>query len=242
MKATHLTPVLPPEVWNPVVRSFRDWMAPCTEAPDEFMFASAFVTLGLAIGRDVYVNMGRRLYANAMVAIIGPAAIHKGTPWALIDNEVLGPDVDLGQWRLTIVRGTGSAEGLLERFMEQTPEEGAKGRSRWVLRRVPERRVLTVEEELGYFLVKSHCDATANLREITCQLWDGVDVSPPTRSRSLSGRVDADRFHKSLRALIELGIVESDPSGEYERPRFVRAKLPQNEAEDVDGRVDAFRS
>ena len=51
---------------------------------------------------------------------------------------------------------------------------------------VPERRVITIEEEMGYFLVKAHSDATANLREITCQLWgDGVDVSPPTRKRSL---------------------------------------------------------
>ncbi|MCH8827164.1 MAG: DUF3987 domain-containing protein [Chloroflexi bacterium] len=32
---------------------------------------------------------------------------------------------------------------------------------------------------------KGGSDATANLREITCQLWDGVDISPPTRNRSL---------------------------------------------------------
>ena len=160
-----------------MLSKFRDWMAPCTEAPDEFIFASAYVTLGLAIGRNVYAQLGRRLYANALVGIVGPASIRKGTPWALINDEVIAPHIDPEKWELEIVRGTGSAEGLLENFMRREADK---------LIPVPERRVLTIEEELGYFLVKSHSQATANLREITCQLWDGVDVSPPTRARSLN--------------------------------------------------------
>ena len=158
---------------------------PATEAPEEYIFASALSVAGLAIGRDVYVQMGRRLYANSLIALIGPAALKKGTPLALIDSEIIRPRIDPNDWNLKVVRGTGSAEGLLERFMEEVEETNDKGKPRKVLQPVPERRVVTIEEELGYYLVKAHSDATANLREITCQLWDGVDVSPPTRNRSL---------------------------------------------------------
>ena len=49
-------PQLPREVWNPILTLFRDWMIPATEAPEEYIFASAFTTIGLAIGRDVYVH------------------------------------------------------------------------------------------------------------------------------------------------------------------------------------------
>ena len=158
---------------------------PATEAPEEYIFASAFSVIGLAIGRDVYVQLGRRLYANSLVALLGPAALKKGTPLAQIDSEIIRRRIDPDEWNLKVVRGTGSAEGLLEQFMEEVEETNAKGKSRKVLQPVPERRVITIEEEMGYFLLKAHSDATANLREITCQLWDGVDVSPPTRKRSL---------------------------------------------------------
>ncbi len=63
-------PSLPKEVWNPILAQVRDWMMPATEAPEEYIFASAFSVIGLAIGRDVYVQMGRRLYANRLVALI----------------------------------------------------------------------------------------------------------------------------------------------------------------------------
>ena len=171
-------PALPECAWNPLLSKFRDWMMPATEAPLEYVFGSAFSIIGLAIGRDAYVQMGRRLYANSFIGLLGPAAIKKGTPSAQIESEVLIPYVDLNGWKLRIVRGTGSAEGLLESFMAVGPGDH-------VLRLVPERRVITIEEELGYFLVKAHSTTTANLREITCQLFDGVDLSPPTRNRSL---------------------------------------------------------
>ena len=75
------------------------------------------------------------------------------------------------------VRGTGSAEGLLERFMEEQEEAGEKGRPRKTLKPVPERRVIQVEEEFGYLLVKAHSQATTNLRETFCELWYGVNIS-----------------------------------------------------------------
>ena len=38
----------------------------------------------------------------------------------------------------------------------------------------------------------------------------------------LSGRVPANQFHQSIRALIRLVVLETSPSGEEERPKAVR--------------------
>ena len=173
------------KAWSPILAQIRDWVMPATEAPEEYIFASAYTLVGLSIGRDIYVQLGRQMFANSFVCLVGPAALRKGTSWALLTKGLLDNVIDPSSLNFHIVRGTGSAEGLLEQFMEEQTVTGANGRPRTVLVPVPERRVITIEEEMGYFLVKAHSDATANLREMSCQLWDGVDVAPPTRNRSL---------------------------------------------------------
>jgi Protein of unknown function (DUF3987) len=182
------SPTFPDLAWHPLLARMRDWIIPCTESPLEWVFSAAKTAVELVIGRQVYVQMGRRLYANSAQVNIGPAAEKKGTPWALLVEEVLLPYRDLvglSENTFQIAGGTGSAEGLLQMFMSEHEEERAKGAKMAVLEPVPGKRVLTIEEELGYLLVKAHSKATANLRETICQLWDGVNVSPPTRQRSL---------------------------------------------------------
>lgn len=176
--------VLPSEVWNPTFSLFRDWVQPATEAPEEYTFGTALAVVGLAIGRDAYVQIGRRVYANEYVCLLGSAGLKKGTPFALVHDEIVVPHIDDGLG-MKVVRGTGSAEGLLEAFMEEVTEKDKNGKTQKILKPVPERCVITIEEELGYLLKKAHSDATANLREMNCQLWDGVNIAPPTRSRSL---------------------------------------------------------
>ena len=161
---------LPQAVWNSALWECRKFLWPATEAPEEYIFASSYILTSLVIGRGVYVQMGRRLYVNPLICLLGRAALKKGTPWAILDSEILQPHVLPGGYGIHVVRGTGSAEGLLEQFMEESLETDSKGKTQMKLLPVPERRVITVEEEMGYFLVKAHSDATANLREITCQL------------------------------------------------------------------------
>jgi hypothetical protein len=181
-------PTFPDMAWHQLLAKVRNWIAPCTESPFEWVFSAAKTAVELVVGRRVYVQMGRRLYVNSAQVNIGPAAEKKGTPWALLAEEVLlpyGNSVGLNENNFQIARGTGSAEGLLQMFMAEREEEGAKGAKVVTLVSVPGKRVLTIEEELGYLLVKAHNKATSNLRENICQLWEGVDVSPPTRQRSL---------------------------------------------------------
>jgi hypothetical protein len=178
----------PDLAWHPLLERLRNWIEPCTEAPYEWIFSAAIAAVEVVIGRRVYAQVGRRLYANSAQVNIGAADEKKGTPWALVSNELLLPYgrlIGLDEENFCIVLGTGSAEGLLERFMVEGTETDSKGKETTKLKPVPGRRVLHVEEELGYFLTKSHNKSTTNLRENICELWDGVDVSPPTRQRSL---------------------------------------------------------
>ena len=71
------------------------------------------------MGRNVFGQLGRKFYANEYVVLIGPAAMRKGTPIALVLEEVLDGLIDPSDWNRHMVRGTGSAEGLLEQFMEE---------------------------------------------------------------------------------------------------------------------------
>ena len=182
MEAWRQIPPLPGEAWHPLHRSIREWLEPQTEAPFEYMFASAHVLLGLAIGRNAFIHAGRNTYTNEFAVLIGPPAMRKGTPIALLMGLVLDAIIDPGDWNRHTVRGTGSAEGLLEQFMEEAKEVGDRGRPRKILKPVPERRVLHIEEEFGYLLVKAHSQATTNLREPVNDDHPG-DAGSPTRGR-----------------------------------------------------------
>ena len=53
----------------------------------------------------------------------------------------------------------------------------------------------------------------------------GTWVKVRDLQQGLSGRIDARRFHGALTALIKLDVLETDPPGEDDRPKLVRAKL-----------------
>ena len=52
----------------------------------------------------------------------------------------------------------------------------------------------------------------------------GTWVQTRDLQQRLSGRIDADRFHRALRALVKLQVLEADPPDEEEKPKLLRIK------------------
>jgi hypothetical protein len=181
-------PPFPDLAWHPLLAEGRDWISPCTSAAFEWIFSAVKAVVELVIGPRVYVQMGREVRANSFQLNIGPPSEKKGTPLSLVSSKLIRPHGDLfglTEDNFEIVRGTGSAEGLLQAFMYETIEMNSRGQEISRLTPAPGRRILNVEEEFGNLLTKAHSTATQNLRDIICQLWDGEDVSPRTRKRSI---------------------------------------------------------
>ena len=53
---------------------------------------------------------------------------------------------------------------------------------------------------------------------------DGVSERVLQKQR-LSGYADADRFHRAIRALINMHVIEPSPPGEAERPKMLRVPV-----------------
>ena len=192
-------PELPEDVWEvSIFGEFREWLSPCVESPDSFIFGSALAFTTLAVGRDVFHYAGRRHCVNNYVLLVGSTAVRKGLPIANIRDEIVKPGlIDLSQWtRALILHDFGSAEGLVEAFGEWM-ESGAGRNKRRSFEPISERRILNIEEEFGNLLTKMRRRGTENLRDRLCQLWDGINIEPLTRR----DRVRAERPFYSLLAM-----------------------------------------
>ena len=178
-RAAHNIPTLHEDVWVGYFDDFRRWVSPTTEAPYEMQFGVALNLAGLSIGRTVAISYGRRLYPNFFVCLLGPTGQPRKT--TLAERHIrLGLSAFGDEEVFRIVFGTGSAEGLLEQFCD----EDKKGR----LIPAPRRRILLDENEFTYLIKKSQRQATGNLLEALINLYDGSDLTPPTRNRSIKVR------------------------------------------------------
>jgi len=111
---------LPEAAWSGPFGQWRDTVAPCTEAPHEFLYASFLVALGMMLGRNVWRSTPRPIYPNFYVLLLGQTGDSRKSTSLWFAEELLrhvGEDVQ-------IITGIVSTEGLIERLAQ---EEGTKG-------------------------------------------------------------------------------------------------------------------
>jgi hypothetical protein len=170
---------LPDQVWRDGwFRDFRDWVAPSTDGAWETVFAGAAILLGLAVGRRRAVSYGRLLYPNLFALVVGPSGrVRKSTVLSRVQAVIQAAFGDEDAIRVSY--SLGSAEGLLERFCDDTGT---------ALTARPGQRVLVSESEFTNILTKMDRTGTANLGDVLMTLYDGDDVTPQTRTRSISVR------------------------------------------------------
>jgi len=121
MEPAETTSVAFPEAaWSGIFGQWRDIVAPCTEAPLEFLYASFLVALGMMLGRNVWRSSPRPIYPNFYVLLLGQTGDSRKSTALWFAEELLryvGEDIQ-------IISGIVSTEGLVERLAQG---EGTKG-------------------------------------------------------------------------------------------------------------------
>jgi hypothetical protein len=113
-----LPPGLPESCWKGLFADYRELVAPTTEAPDSYHFASFAVVVGALLGRRVWVHYANRLYPNIYTVLAGTSGLpRKSTSWSrgrdLVDALQDASD-PTAKPSVQVIHGTGSAEGLLD--------------------------------------------------------------------------------------------------------------------------------
>ena len=169
---------LPERVWRGWFGEFRAWVTPTTDGAWETIFAGAAILVGLAVGRRRAVPYGRPLYPNLFALVVGPSGrVRKSTVLSRVQTVVqaaFGEDDSI-----RVSHSLGSAEGLLERFCDDTGTKLTARRGQ---------RVLVAESEFTNLLTKMDRTGTANLGDVLMALYDGEDLTPQTRTRSITVR------------------------------------------------------
>jgi hypothetical protein len=102
----------PEAAWSGLFGQWRDVVAPCTEAPLEFLWASFLVNVGLMLGRNVWIESPQPLYPNFYVLLLGQTGdARKSTALWLARQLLKRIDKDI-----EIVTGIVSTEGLFDRL------------------------------------------------------------------------------------------------------------------------------
>ena len=102
----------PEAAWSGLFGLWRDIVGPCTEAPLEFLWSSFLVSVGLILGRNVWIESPQPLYPNFYVLLLGQTGdARKSTALWLARQLIrrLGDDIE-------IISGIVSTEGLFERL------------------------------------------------------------------------------------------------------------------------------
>jgi len=115
------TPTAFPEAaWSGIFGQWRDTVAPCTEAPLEYLWGAFLVAVGLMLGRTVYRRSPRPLYPNFYLLLLGATGDSRKSTVLWLASELLkyiGEDVE-------ILTGIVSTEGLFERLAKREDTRG----------------------------------------------------------------------------------------------------------------------
>ena len=166
---------LNPIVFDGIFEQYKNLIEPTTEAPVSFHYGAIATILGASIGRNAYVDYGGNIYANFYTCLCGSTGTVKK------DTAINRARRFLNQHeKLIEVIGTGSAEGLLQCFMEEVEDD-----KKTSLEPVEGRVVLSTEYEIARLLSKS-LQKGSGILETLVQLYDAPDeYSPPTRKNRI---------------------------------------------------------
>ena len=113
-------PEIPQSAWHRVAKIYRNAVAGCTEASDNYHFAAFLVVAGSILGRTVSYHMPHPLYPNFFVALYGKSSkARKGTSMNFAQSRLcarIGPDV---HW----IHSVDSWEGLVDLLVERQQQQ-----------------------------------------------------------------------------------------------------------------------
>ncbi len=187
MNRQAVSPILPGDVFIGWFEKFRNWVEPSTDAALEGIFAAGSVALAQCVGREVAVHYGRPLHSNLYISLIGPTGVPRKSTVLSRGQTVI--EKAFTNDFVRVVKSIGSGEGLLEAFCNEVQDPVTK---KMVLKPIPNQRVLLDEPEFCALLKKAK-RVGSNISEVLLSLYDGEDLSPRTRTRSI--RVERPFFN-----------------------------------------------
>ena len=118
----------PSVAWRGIFRNYLDMVAPTTEAPNSFHFATFLQVFGCTLGRKLHVYHAGRLYPNFFTCKVGRSGLARKDTAGKLGMTILGrlhshSDDDVSP-PFKIIWGIRSYEGLLDELRKaNTPEE-----------------------------------------------------------------------------------------------------------------------
>jgi hypothetical protein len=161
-KAKKLYPEVPAEAWRGPTELYRQAVAESTEAPDVFHLFAFLTGIGALLGRSVYTHMGRRVYPNIFLILVGEAGrARKGTAleYMLQFMEAVDPDV-------YVTAEIGSGPGFIEDLANAQEAQQAQKRI------FNELRVVLSLDEFRALIEKASQKATGDITPLLCKSYD----------------------------------------------------------------------
>lgn len=196
------TPKLPESIWTGLVAEYRNIVAGCTEAPEEFHLASFLTAAGCLVGRTAWVCNPHPIYPNLYSLLVGETGITRKTTAYRFAIDALTGGNSLLDGRAKIMQSLASLEGLAATMKTDSP---------------PPFRVLCVLDEFKSLAAKNRQMATSNLIPGLTELFNtGSSFEINTKNR----RVEIEKpflciLAASTQAWFEESVSESDVSGGF---------------------------
>jgi len=133
-------PVVPKEAWHGLSKLYHQAWSDATESSDNYVFASFIVAMAALLGRFVHIRLGRIVYPNLFVVLVGKSGRSRkdtAVDPAIEFCQAIDPDVYLTET-------VDSREGFIEELaVAQKQQQQAKlfGALRFIIR-LPELRTL----------------------------------------------------------------------------------------------------
>jgi hypothetical protein len=160
-------------------------MEPHTEADPIALLTSLLCAFGNAIGRGAFFRVGSDVHhLNLFVALVGESSkARKGMSWNFVE-ELMGAVEE--EWvGEHVASGLSSGEGLIYHVRDRVEGEGKGGELIVLDAGVEDKRLLTIEAELGGLLKVMGRDGNT-LSPVIRQAWDGGRLRTLTKNSPLT--------------------------------------------------------
>jgi hypothetical protein len=195
VRKTFTPPDLDPAALHGPAGAYAIATQPYTEASPVAVLACVLVAFGNVIGRTPRVEVGGTVhYGNEFVLLAGPTSIgRKGEAMGIGKRPILLIDDDWS--RVSISRGFGSGESIVDAVRDPRAELDDNGNERLVDAGAKDKRLLVNEEEFGHVLAVAGREGST-LSALVRSAWDGHRLENRTKARTLL----ATNAHVSLLA------------------------------------------
>jgi hypothetical protein len=154
-------------------------VSPHTEADPIGILLTLMACVGNAVGKVPYCGVGADTHhANLFIGLVGDTASGKGQAWSIARSLMQSADPE---WEAQCIGyGLSSGEGLVERVMDDAPDEDDGG---VILSLPPVKRLLCYESEFARPITAMRREGNT-LSALLRAAWDGQTLEVMTRGRS----------------------------------------------------------